>query len=139
MTDIEEKIAVVEQRAATRKAAKSWNPWKWILGGLAALGVAIGVYFIMKSLNADQKELAKLRTQAQQNRVLASDKEQEAKLAVNDMKKVHLKAEAQALKVEADQISQAVAVREQEHGQLLARLQAAKSWKDLDAINSEKR
>jgi hypothetical protein len=119
--------------------AKIQKFWPWIVGGLSALSVAIGVYYLKKRLMTQQVELARLRTAAEQAKVKATAEVFQANLEVNEAKKEQLKTQAFLANARAMRDLDQARAAEEAHKKTVAKVDAIKSWAELDAINKEGR
>ena len=82
-----------------------------------------------------QAELAKLRTAAEQAKIKAMAQTYQADLEANEAKRVQIKTEALVANNKATKALEAIHTEEDANKKELARLDAIKSWDDLDSIN----
>jgi multidrug efflux pump subunit AcrA (membrane-fusion protein) len=107
----------------------------WIIGGCIALALAIAIYKLKNLLMTRQAELAKLRTAAEQAKIKAMAQTYQADLEANEAKRVQIKTEALVANNKATKALEAIHTEEDANKKELARLDAIKSWDDLDSIN----
>lgn len=121
------------------KAKKKNVIWKWVVGGVAALMGFFVILWASRQFNVRTKELAKLRTNVEQDKVFAKDQRVAADMQRSQVTRDRLKNEAQKLKEKAlfeeKKIKDAEAVLRHYEDRLLK----VKDWKTLDKMNEEGR
>lgn len=123
-----------------KKKVPWWKkPWVWVVGGIATLALILFVEWIKNRLSVDQKELAKLRTKAEQGRIKAKNLEHQAKLEKNDEKAALIRKDVMLLRAKARKEITSIEVREKENAKKLEGLSKISSWAELDAINKKDR
>lgn len=107
----------------------------FVLGLLAPIVIAVGVFLLKRRLQTQQAELAKLRTNAEQTKVRALTEAYKADLEVNEAKKEELKKAAFLANIKATRDIEHASKLEVENKKALDKINEIKSWSELDALN----
>jgi hypothetical protein len=129
-------LSSISQKAKAYKEAKSKKGiWPWIVGIVLAVGLAIGIYLLQRKLAADQKALAILRTQAEQDKVNAARSNLVAEAQVNSAQRLQLKAEAAILHNKAEKEIARIDELSKQNAATLETIKKVDSWAELDQLN----
>ena len=119
------------QQVQEQKASDSW--WRWLLAGIGALITLIGIGVAVYLYSKRSKELAKARTELEQQRVDLAQQKHTAKQTA--LQKERLALLARVAVKEQDINIAAVKLRklETEHTERKKQLDGLKSWSDINA------
>lgn len=133
MSDAAQKVQDTAIALKQTKAKK--GVWPWVVGIGLVVVMMVSVYLLKKKLGVDQKELAKLRTAAEQQRITAAKKKYQAQLEMNDEKAEKLRLEAMVMKTKADKKIKEIQEEEKKNAAIIETLESISSWEELDTIN----
>jgi len=140
LTEINDKLAALEARADTAKESKdSGSLWGWIVALVVGATVSIGAAILIWKLNKKNEELAKLRTQIEQDEVRDAQLQHELAVAGPQDRIDVLAAEAAEVRDRVTRSKMLLDVESARHADALARVEAVQDWSQLDALNSDKR
>lgn len=111
----------------------------WLVGLLLAASLAIGAFFLLRNLKKKNEELAKLRTQVEQDKVRQRNLEHDAAVAAETDKALELQEEAELLKERIDATERRIDATRVLHTHAKERILAVQNWEELDALNQEGR
>lgn len=115
---------LVEKAKAT---TKKW--WKWILGGL----IAIGVFFVAWKLSKQAKEIIRLKAELMLQQEKAADLDLQIKNAANTQLVYTLRARAEQAVADAAVLAMELGKKKKEYEERKALVEAAQNWNDLEA------
>lgn len=127
--------AISDRAARYKETISKKGLWPWIIGGLLAIALVVGIFFLKRRLAADQVALAKMRTKFEQDKADAVRKVELAKLELNSSKQLQLKADAVVAHNKAERELAAVAALENQNKEILKKLDEVDSWAELDNLN----
>jgi len=140
MTKLKKAVERVENVVKIQHETKEKKSfWKWITGGVFALIGFIFLIWAKRQLNLRTKELAKYRTQAEQGKVIAKNKEVEASMQRSELVRNKLEEEAREIHSQIEKEEAMVDLAEKELREYTKRMNTIKEWKTLDKINQEGR
>jgi len=140
LVEIKDKLVSLESKADTAKESKdNGGLWGWIVALVVGAAVSIGAALLIWKLNKKNEELAKLRTQVEQDRVKDAQLQHELLVDVHQDKLDILAVEAATVRTRL--IANTVKLEEEttRHAEALLRVEAARDWDQLDALNRENR
>ena len=115
---------LVEKAKAT---TKKW--WKWILGGL----IALGVFFVAWKLSKQAKEIIRLKAELMLQQEKAADLDLQIKNAANTQLVYTLRARAEQAVADAAVLAMELGKKKKEYEERKALVEAAQNWNDLEA------
>jgi flagellar biosynthesis/type III secretory pathway M-ring protein FliF/YscJ len=126
----------ISEKAKAYKETKSKKGiWAWIVGGVLAIGLAVGIYLLQRKLAADQRALAELRTKAEQNKIKAAKDAHFANAQMNTNKRLQLQAEAVILNNRAEKEIARIEDLQKQNEKIIATIKSVDSWAELDNLN----
>jgi uncharacterized protein HemX len=140
LEEIKDSLVSLEGKAETAKESKdNGGLWGWIVALIVGAVVSIGAALLIWKLNKKNEELAKLRTQIEQDEVRSARLQHQLAVAGHQERIDDLAAEA--AKVRTRVVRGRVQLYEEtmRHDAALARVEAARDWNQLDALNRENR
>ena len=147
LSAILEQISALEAKVTTASEQKTESAakggvsaiWGWLLGLVAAAAIAIGAFFLLHNLKKKNEELAKLRTQVEQDKVRQANVAHEATLAPHEERAEELRTEAETLKERIRAQEYRIATTQGMHDLSMERVLQAKTWEELEKLNDENR
>jgi uncharacterized protein HemX len=138
--DLEERIKGLESKAdQAREAKEQGGIWGWLIGLVVAAALSIGAFFLLRKLNKKNEELAKLRTQIEQERVTAAAAKHEALIAQQEEYRTEKVREAARLMVKVNASEARLREETARYAEAMTRVIAAQNWEDMDRLNQERR
>jgi uncharacterized protein HemX len=140
LEEIKDKLVSLEGKADTAKESKdNGGLWGWIVALVVGAAVSIGAALLIWKLNKKNEELAKLRTQIEQDEVKDAQLQHEIAVADHQAKIDTLAAEAAEVRTRI--VANSIKLDEEttRHAEVLTRVEAARDWDQLDALNRENR
>lgn len=137
LLEIKDKLTSLEANAAKAKEAKnSGGMWGWLVALLVGAAVSIGAALLLWKLNKKNEELAKLRTQAEQDEVRNAQLKHEMSVSRPKARMAVLAAEAATVRVRLIQTKVKLEAEVKRHDEAMTRVIAARDWDQLDALNT---
>jgi Co/Zn/Cd efflux system component len=140
MDGIRELLAVLKEKAEQARTAKLSGSW-W--GWIAALGIgiiiALGSAFLLTKLRRRNGELAKARTDLEQQEARLRNLEYQRKVAVHEHEITALQNEADILKLRVKHTKTRLADKQRETDHAVEEALKVRDWAALDAKNQEGR
>lgn len=140
ISDLEAKATVASTRKEESSAKGGVSAiWGWLLGLIAAAGIAIGAFFLLRNLKKKNEELAALRTQVAQDKVTQANLEHEAAITSHTGRVVELQSQAETLQERIRAQERRIASMQSLADNSIARVRRAQTWAELDKLNEENR
>ena len=134
MPSLSTRLTALEAKVKQAQASKqSSTPWGYIVATILGIVISITAALLMRKLNTRNTELAKLRTQIEQDAITVAQKKFEAKLAQTQQKKAALTLTARVLESQVTKLQERLAKEEQKHLEQVERIQDAKNWDQLNS------
>jgi uncharacterized protein HemX len=132
-----DRLTSLEERVSSAKETQSKSsPWAWVMGLILTAAVSIGVGLLFRQINKRNKELAKLRTEAEQRKVKAANLEVSSQAAASAERQEKLDNKAKDLKKDAAISLEKLDQEETKLALAVEKLMEIKTWKELDYLNS---
>lgn len=140
LTEIKDKLVSLEDKAETAKESKSSGGlWGWLVALVVGAIVSIGAAILIWKLNKKNEELAKLRTQIEQDEVKDAQLQHVLEVAKHQDKIEELVESATEVRMRLASNRVILESETARHADAMARVEAARSWDQLDALNTENR
>lgn len=140
LRDIQKKLTALESKATTAKESKdSGGMWGWIVALVVGAVVSTGAALLLWKLNKKNEELAKLRTQIEQDNVRSAQIQHDILVGDYEGNLEALAATAAIIHGRSLRNQKRLARETERHAEAMTRVDAAKNWDQLDALNSEDR
>ena len=134
MPSLSTRLTALEAKVKQAQSSKQSNtPWGYIVATVLGIIISITAALLMRKLNTRNAELAKLRTQIEQDAITVAQKKFEAKLAQTQQKKAALTLTARVLESQVTKLQERLAKEEQKHLEQVERIQDAKNWDQLNS------
>jgi gas vesicle protein len=136
LTDLEKRlddlIKKVTERNEKTQEAKQSGPWGWVVGIVLALVSLVGIGVAMYLANKRAKELAKLKTQVEQEKVAQDQKAHEAKKVTLLKKRNELLDELKRKEMDIQKRDREIKEATQAHEERCKKVDALNAWREIN-------
>lgn len=135
-TDLEKKLddlikKVTERNEKTQEAKKS-GPWGWVVGVVLALLSLVGIGVAMWLASRRAKELAKLKTQVEQDKIAQDQRAHEAKKEPHMSKRKALLAAVKLKEIVLQKRDRELKEAEQAHETRKKKIDSLNAWREIN-------
>lgn len=140
MDTIRELIAQLQEKAEKAKDAKLSGTWKgWFIAFGVGLLISIGIIIVTMQLRRRSAELAKARTDLEQQEATLKNLEYQRSVAVHEQEIKALDTEASILKLRVKDERARIVEQQLETDSAIADALKVRDWSTLDMRNQEGR